>query len=185
MEYTLSNSEVAALVQLKKNHLRFNIKPFLIFTFFFSLMILMPIATMLWHAHTLGGSWFAQHEYQIISIVFCITAIFIICYFFFLRKTIKLSKDIKHRKGIIEEYEVVRKQYFKHTDDYFIFLNDLDIPNVRVTALDFEKFTIGGTYRIRKAKYSKIVLDDFERNELNKDHVFENQGGRWRFGGRF
>ncbi|HPI54206.1 MAG TPA: hypothetical protein PLU10_05900 [Chitinophagaceae bacterium] len=79
----------------------------------------------------------------------------------YFQKIRKLEKDIRERTGIIQYSMVSRSTHFPHTNQFYLFFEDVRFPNKEVTPFDFEKYTPGTLYPISYSYHSRILFDEF------------------------
>ena len=79
----------------------------------------------------------------------------------YFQKIRKLENDIREKRGVIQYAMVIRSTHFPHTNQFYLFFDDLNFPNKEVTSFDFEKYTPGTLYPISYSYHSRILFDEF------------------------
>lgn len=83
------------------------------------------------------------------------------CYLF-IKRINPLRKDLKDGKKYSVNYEVISKQYFPLTNQYFISLNDTDYLHHEVEEPVYEETAEGAEFPIYVTRYARYV---FNKNE--------------------
>ncbi len=149
MEFELNELQIAYLEKIKKQRTSFFLKAL-------GGLFLIPLATILL------GSLVGLLIYG--SIAFVLGGIQMII--LYIKRIIPLRKDLKHQTGIKIKLQVIRKQFFPLTNEYYLFFNDTNIPNIKVDSVSYNHYKDGDYYTIGQSKHSKIIFEDYERFDL-------------------
>lgn len=175
MEFELKEAQISQLTHLRNHKRGFLIKAFLGFLILF-LFSFGPVLLVILLAESAGASWFERHLYQIIGFAIIALIVYKLVNYFFIKTIGPLNRDIKYKIGVIEKHQIIRKQHFPITNDHFFFFAEMEIPNIPIDALTYKHYQAGDYFTIHKAKYSKVVFEDIDRQEINTEYEFEDTG---------
>ena len=173
MEFSLKEAQIERLIHLRNHKRAFLIKAFLGFMVLATVTIFYPLGVLLFHMKLANDS---QYIYQIGGVIVFAIILYGLINYFFLRTIRPLNKDIKNKVGSIEKHQIIRKQHFPITNDYFFFFAEIKIPNIPVDPLTFKYYQPGDYFTIHRAKYSKVVFEDISRQEINTEYDFDDTG---------
>lgn len=176
MEFELNELHLHFLKRLRSEKKSFLIKAFVGFIVLASTSLFAPFGLTILGGAIPGSNWFQQHKYQLIAIVLLALILYKLIDYFFIKTFAPLNKDIKQKTGVTEKHQIIRKQHFPITDDYFFFFAEMEIPNTPVSSHTFNQYQAGDYFSIQKAKHSKIIFEYVDRYSINADYVFEETG---------
>lgn len=98
---------------------------------------------------------YSHDSYQIAGSIagICVFVLFPAAIFFW-KKVWVYRQDLKADFKYVVQEQIVRKQYFVYTDQYFLSLSDPDYLHHEVTKEDFEKWEVGDHYPVCFAAHS-------------------------------
>lgn len=174
-DFELNDRQVKYLVKLRRNKRNLLLGSYGAFLIMFLFIFLIPLGGLFMLFETNGNTWLAKHSIQIIGFLFLAFMVYKVIGHFFLKIIIPLNKDIKLRTGVLEPRQIIRKQYFPMTGHAYFFFAETEMLNITVDEPTFHHFEPGDYISIKKAKHSKIVFEDVDRQEINTEHRFEDQ----------
>lgn len=166
MEFELNTNQLDYLKRIRRVRARFILKVYvglLTIPIFFIIMSISENGL----PHELNWSIIIEHFYVpiFISILIIVLASIPIIIIYLVRLH-PLAKDIRKRTGIKKNKQIIRKNYFHLTDEYYLFFQEVKMPNIKVDHLTYNHYAVGDYFSISTAKYSKEVFENYDRFEI-------------------
>lgn len=178
-EFRLNDLHIEYLKGLRRNKRRLLFGSYGTFIIMFIVVFLWPIGGLLLEAKISGDNWLEQHIFQIVGFPILAVVVYKVIGHFIVKTIIPLNKDIKQRSGILESHQIIRKQYFPMTGHAYFFFDEIDIPNITVDEPTFHHYKEGDYISVRKAKHSRIVFEDVDRQEIDTTYDFDETYDKW------
>jgi hypothetical protein len=96
-----------------------------------------------------------------IAMAFIVVLIFMVGYITYLRTMKGIVKDLKYRNKIVEQAEVIRKQYMPQNNTYHLYINSPTRISIEVSAEDYNHFDEADEINIEYSQYSKSYFGYF------------------------
>lgn len=180
-EFQLNDLHIEYLKGLRRNKLYWLFGSYGLFILLFLTSIAYPLGRAILEFDAPGNNWISIHRFQIIGFALLAFMLYKIVGHFVLKSILPLNKDIKQRSGILEQHQIIRKEYFPLSGHAYFFFVEIDIPNITVNESTYYSYEQGDFISIRKAKHSKIVFEDIDRQEINTSYKFEGHFDKWPF----
>lgn len=101
-----------------------------------------------------------------ITFLFFTLAIVLTLVYLYFYKVLPVKKDLTQKSGNYKDKVIVNKSFFEHVNQFYLFFDDVDLPNKEITHEEFIRYQIGDAYPIPLGKNSNLVLDGFMNYDL-------------------
>ncbi len=164
MKFELKDAHLDHLKRIRKLRNQFTLR---VYGGLLMLPVFIMFVTFLGDPEPFNLSRFSREYYHIfIFSVFLFSLGAIPVLITFLRKFYPLTKDIHFKTGLKINKQIIRKQHFQLTNEYFLFFHEQDMPNIKVDMSTFKHYKVGDYFSILTAKHSKVVFEDYDRFDI-------------------
>ena len=168
-DFTLNDLHLAYLRRIKKDRESFATVVLAGIGIVFLITFLLPVGNLISVLELEGNSWITRHIIQLLGFVALALICYGLIYFVYIQPIVPLNRDIKQRSGTIKSFQILRKHYFPMTGHAYFFFAEPDIPNITVEESTFHQYQEGDFVSVRRAKHSKIVFEDIDRQGVNRN----------------